>query len=73
MRAYDGADIKYLLEKRGVSLADVARQAGVTPSCVNHVIWGKGTSQYVVMHIERLLGWKPGRLQIARATNLKAA
>ncbi len=73
MRKYDGSDIKYLLEKKGYSLSDVGRELEVTPQAVWQVIWGLDASQRIVAHIERLLGWKPGRLRIARASNRKAA
>ncbi len=73
MRNYTGTDIKYLLEKRGYTLSSVAVELGVSPACVHHVIWGNGVSARVVEHIERLLGWKPGKLRIARASNRKAA
>jgi predicted transcriptional regulator len=73
MRTYDGSDIKYLLDKKGYSLTDVAKELGVTPTCVHHVIWGNTVSARVVEHIERLLEWKPGKLKIARASNRKAA
>jgi lambda repressor-like predicted transcriptional regulator len=73
MRTYNGSDIKYLLDKKGYSLSAVAREIGVTPQCVHLVIWGIGTSRPVVEFIERLLGWKPGALKIARATNRRKA
>lgn len=76
MRRIDGTEIKYLLERRGYSLSDVARQLGVTPQNIWMIIWGCGTSQRVIAHIETLLGMKPGTLRIAkrkRTNILKAA
>jgi len=73
MKTYDGTDIKFLLEKKGYSLSDVARELGLYPQTVWQIIWGFGKSQRIVSHIERLLGWTPGKLKIARASNHKAA
>ncbi len=73
MKTYDGTDIKYFLEKKGYTLRSVARDLDISPTCVNHVIWGRLTSHRIVEHIERLLEWEPGKLKIARATNRKKA
>ena len=73
MKTYDGNDIKCLLGKRGYSLSDVGRELGVTPQAVWNVAWGLSVSQMIATYIERLLGWKPGRLKIARASNRRAA
>ena len=62
----DGADIKYLLEKKGYSFSDVARQLHVTPQTVFHVARGIKRSQRVLHYIEMLLGMKPGTLKISR-------
>ncbi len=62
----DGSDIKYLLEKKGYSLSDVARDLRVTPQAVQKIIWGDGTSQRVIEYIEKLLGMKAGTLRIIR-------
>ena len=56
---YDGTDVKYLLEKRGYSFTDVARQLDVTPQTVYHVARGIFKSKRVVLHIEKLLGLAP--------------
>jgi len=72
----DGSDIKYLLEKKGYSLSDVARDLGLRPQTVHMVVWGQGTSQRVIEYIEKLLGMKAGTLQIKqgrRADILRAA
>jgi plasmid maintenance system antidote protein VapI len=66
MSTHNGSDLKYLLEKRGYSLTDVARELGVTTQCISLVIWGRKTSRPVIDHIERLLGMKPGTLRICR-------
>jgi len=63
---YDGSDIKYLLEKKGFNLSDVARQLNVTPQNVFSVIYGLCTSQRVVRHIETLLCLTPGTLHISK-------
>lgn len=73
METYDGNDIKYLLGKRGYTLRSVARDLDISPTCVNHVIWGRLTSHRVAEHIERLLEMDPGQLKIARASNQKKA
>lgn len=63
---YDGADVKYLLEKKGFSFSDVARQLDVTPQTVYHVARGIIKSKRVVQHIEKLLDMAPGSLEISR-------
>ena len=55
---YDGSDIKYLLEKKGYSLSDVAIELDVTPQTVYHVIWGIQSSKRVLDHIKNILGIK---------------
>ena len=62
---YDGSDIKYLLEKRGYSLSDIAEQLGGSPQNVCNVIWGRCTSKPVLRHIEKLLNMAPGSLEIS--------
>ena len=62
----DGSDLKYLLEKKGFSLSDVAKQLEVTPQTIFHVVMGLKSSQRVVRHIEKLLGLAPGTLEITR-------
>ena len=71
----DASDIKYLLEKKGFSLSDVARQVGVTPQCVHLVVRGVITSKRVAAQIAKLLGYEDGKLRIAKAkqSRLKAA
>lgn len=66
MKTYDGYDIRTFLGRKGYTLTDVGRELGVTPQAVHLVIWGAITSQRIVFHIERLLGWTPGKLKIAR-------
>lgn len=61
---YDGADIKYLLEKKGYRYTDVARELGITPQVVFLVARGIKRSQRVTRHIEQLLGIAPGTLEI---------
>ena len=63
---YDGADVKYLLEKKGYRLTDVARQLDITPQAVFYVVRGYMTSKRVKRHIEKLLGMAPGKLVISR-------
>ena len=62
----DGADIKYLLEKKGLSFSDVAHQLDITPQAVYHAARGIYKSQRVTRHIEKLLGMAPGKLEISR-------
>lgn len=73
MRTFDGFEIQYLLKRRGYTLTAVAGELNVSTACIHHVINGRGVSSRVVEHIERLLGWTPGKLRIARASNRKAA
>jgi len=63
---YDGADVKYLLEKKGYRLTDVAKQLDITPQAVFLVVRGFMTSQRVIRHIEKLLGMAPNTLEISR-------
>lgn len=55
---YDGSDIKYLLEKKGYSLSDVAIELDITPQTVHHVIWGIQSSKRVLDHIKNILNIK---------------
>jgi transcriptional regulator with XRE-family HTH domain len=73
MRKLNGSDLKYLLEKKGYSLSDVARDLDVTPQAVHMVVWGVIASQRIVSYIEKLLDFTPGKLRIARASNIKRA
>lgn len=66
MRRLDGSDIKYLLEKDGVNLSDIARGLDVTPQAVWNVIWGCSSSRKIITHIERLLKMKAGTLRIVK-------
>ena len=66
MRELDGSDIKYLLEKKGYSLSDVARDLEISPQAVWNYAWGFGSSQKIASHIERLLDMKPGTLRISK-------
>ena len=63
---YDGYDIQYYLKKKGFNLTDVARQLNVAPQNVYQVIYGKNVSKRVINHIEKLLGFIPGTLEISR-------
>jgi len=63
---FDGTDLKYILEKHGFSLSDVAKQLKVTPQTVFLVVRGYRTSRRVITHIEKLLDMKPGTLVISR-------
>ena len=63
---YGGAEIKYLLEKKGYNFSDVARELGITPQVVHLVARGIAKSQRVTRHIEKLLGMAPGKLEISR-------
>nr|WP_106308854.1 helix-turn-helix domain-containing protein [Marinicella sp. W31]MDC2876137.1 helix-turn-helix domain-containing protein [Marinicella sp. W31] len=49
------ARIKFELEVRGLTLADVARQAKVGPSAVSAVSIGKGRSAHIEKHIAEAL------------------
>lgn len=60
----DGADVRYLLQKKGFSFTDVARQIGVTPGGVFLVSTGQRKSKRITSYIENLLGIKPGTLEI---------
>jgi len=62
----DGIKIKYLLERKGYSLTDVAQELGGSPQNVCNVIWGRCTSRPVLQKIETLLGMRPGSLEISR-------
>jgi predicted transcriptional regulator len=62
----DGADIKYLLEKKGHTMRDVAEAVGVTPSAVCYTIWGQTQSRRITNRIETLLGMEPGTLEISK-------
>ena len=62
----DGTDLKYLLEKKGYSLTDIARQLDITPQTVFRVVRGLQASRRVKSHIESLLGIAPGELEIMK-------
>ena len=63
---YDGHDIHYFLKKKGYSLTDVAHQLGVSPQNIYQIIHGICVSKRVTEHIEELLGFAPGILEISR-------
>jgi len=72
----DGTDIKFLLEKKGYNLSDVARDMAITPQGVQRIIWGLAQSRRVTAYIETLLGLRPESLIISRSRTknaLKAA
>ena len=62
----DGVRIKYLLERKGYSQTDVARELGSSIPNVCNVIWGRCTSRHVIQKIEQLLDMEPGTLEITR-------
>ena len=47
----DGADVRYLLQKKGFSLTDVARMIGVTPGGVILVSTGQRKSKRITSYI----------------------
>jgi len=61
----DGADVKYLLQKKGFSFTDVARQIGVTPGSIFLVSTGQRKSKRITSYIENLLDIEPGTLEIS--------
>ena len=65
----NGADIKYLLDKKGFYLSDVARELGVSVTLIHHIIYGKASSCRITKNIEHFLEFLPGTLKIMRFTN----
>ena len=63
---YNNFDLKYILEKKGYSLSDVALKLDVTPQTIFHVIWDMATSQRFVRNLEKLLDITSGSLEISR-------
>lgn len=49
------AQIKYLLELRGLTLADVSKQIGVGASAVSSVSLGKSRSEKIEKHLATVL------------------
>ena len=60
----DGVDLKYLLEKKGYSFSNIARNINVTPQHVFRVVRGYSKSERVIRHIEDILSLVPGELEI---------
>lgn len=67
------AHIKYLLELRGLTLADVSKQLGVGPSAVSSVSLGKSRSSKIEKYLATILDQQveelfPERYPLAETT-----
>ena len=55
-------NVKALLEKNNISVAEIARQCQVSRSFASLVVHGHKVSRPIAKHIESLLGFEPGSL-----------
>ena len=62
MRIIEKAMVKYQLDLRGLSMAEVGRAAGVSRSLVSHVVAGRKRHRKVEAAIARLAGVRPADL-----------
>jgi lambda repressor-like predicted transcriptional regulator len=67
------ADIKAALQKKGSSLAKVARELEVTPPTVTQVVYGRATSRRIANEISRQSGVSISKLFRGRYDARRAA